>query len=93
MLFPPPPLLFSFFFFCTYTASKWLAWEGRPAFEGGLVLLRGFIDLCKTSHLLVEENAQKRGEVADRRRPIAPFQAATVSYSETTSRSQLGERR
>lgn len=55
-------------FFCAHTASKWLAWEGCPAFEGRLVLLQGFIDFCKTSHLLVEENAQRRGEVADPRR-------------------------
>lgn len=53
-------------------------WEGCPAFEGRLVLLQAFIDFCKTSHLLVQENAQKRGKVADLRHRIAPFQAATM---------------
>lgn len=53
--------------------------------ESWLVLLQGFIDFCKTSHLLVEENAQKRGEVTNLRQWIARFQAAITSTAKWLS--------
>lgn len=84
-----PDAFFFFFFFCTHPASKW---EACPAFEGRLLLLQGFIDFCKTSHLLVAENAQNRGEVADLRQGIAPFQAATPSRAERAANPSSGSK-